>query len=145
MNAFAIVIQSLSHVQLFATLRTAACQAFLSFNSSCSLLRFMSIELVMLFNHLNLCRLLLLLPSNFPLIKVFSNDSVFISGSQSIGVPASASVLPMNIQGLFPLRLTGLISFLPKGLSGVFSSTIFLKHQFFGPLPSLWSNSHICT
>ena len=58
---------------------------------------------------------------------------------------ASASVLPMNIQGWFPLGLTGLISLLSKGLSRVFSSAIVVKNQFFGAQPSLWSNSHICT
>ena len=77
---------------------------------------------------------------------------VFTSGDQSIGASASASVLPMNIQGWFPLGSTGLISLLTKGLSRVFSSTIW-KHQFFKAesintekaRPSLWSNSHICT
>ena len=56
----------------------------------------------------------------------------FTSGSQSIGASASASVLPMNIQGWFPLRLTGFISLHSKGLSRVFSSTTIWKHQFFG-------------
>ena len=64
---------------------------------------------------------------------------------QSTGVSASASVLPMNILGWFPLRLTGLISLQSKGLSRVFSSTTILKHHFFVTQPSLWSNSHICT
>ena len=58
-------------------------------------------------------------------------------------VSASTSVLPMNIQGLFPLRLTGLISLQSKGLSRVFSSTTIRKHQFFDTQPCLWSNSHI--
>ena len=61
-------------------------------------------------------------------------------GSRSVG--ASASVLPMNIQGWFLLGLTGLIFFLTKGLSRVFSSIIIWKHQFFGAQPSLWPNSH---
>ena len=65
------------------------------------------------------------------------------SGSQSIG--ASASVLPMNVQGWLPLGLTGLISLQSKGLSRVFSSTTIWRPQFFGVQPSLWSNSHICT
>ena len=64
-------------------------------------------------------------------------------GGQSIG--ASASVLPMNVHGWFPLGLTALISLLPKGLSKVFSTTTIWKHQFFGSQPSLWSKSHICT
>ena len=71
--------------------------------------------------YLTICRLLLFLPSVFPSIRVFSSESAFISGGQSIG--ALALVLPMNIQGLFPLGLTGLISLLSKGLSRVFSST----------------------
>ena len=70
-----IVVQSLSHVQLFATPWTAACQPSLPFIVSQSLLKLMSIELVMLSNHLILCRPLLLLPSIFPSIRVFSNES----------------------------------------------------------------------
>ena len=62
---------------------------------------------------------------------------LFASGGPSIGAPASASVLPMNIQALFPLGLTGLISLLSKGLSRVFSSTTIQKHQFFSAQPSL--------
>ena len=62
------------------------------------------------------------------------------SGGQSIGASALASALPMNIQGWFPLELTGLISLKSKGLSRVFSTTI-QKHQFFGTKSSLWSNS----
>ena len=68
-------VQSLSHVQLFATPGTAACQTSLSSTTSWSLLKFMSIELVMLSNHFILCRPLLLLPSIFPSIRVFSNES----------------------------------------------------------------------
>ena len=67
------------------------------------------------------------------------------SSDQSIGASASASVLQMNIQGWFPLRLIGLISLQSKGLSRVFFSTTVQKHQFFGAQPSLWSNSHIHT
>ena len=67
---------------------------------------------------------------------------VFASGGQSIGVSASASVLPVNIQDSFPFWLTGLISLQSRGLSRVFSSTTVGKHQFFGAYPSLWSNSH---
>ena len=57
----------------------------------------------------------------------------------------SASVLPMTIQGWFPLRLTGLISLLSKGFSGILFSTKVQKHQFFGAQPSLWSSSHVHT
>ena len=71
------LIQSLSHVQLFATPRTAACQASPSITNSQSLLKFMSIESVMPSKHLILCHPLLLLPSIFPSIRVFSNEFVF--------------------------------------------------------------------
>ena len=122
------VVQSLSHVQLFATPWTAACQASLSFTISWSLLKLMFDELVMPTNHLILCHPLLLLPSIFPSIRVFSDELTLWSGGQSIGVSASASVLPMNIQGWFPLELTGFISLQPKGLSRVFSNTTVQKH-----------------
>ena len=79
---------------------------------------------------------------SFPASGSFSVSWLFPSGSQSIGALASASVLSINIQGLFPLGLTGLISLQSKGLSRVFSNQ---KHQFFSTQPSLWSNSHICT
>ena len=84
-----------------------------------------------------LSRPLLLLPSIFPSIKVFSNGQLFASGGQSIVVSVSTSVLPMNIQGWYPLRLTGLISLQAKGLSRVFSSTTVQKHQFFSTQLSL--------
>ena len=70
-----VLVQSLSHAQFFVTPRTAACQASLPFTISQSLLRFTFIELVMLSNHLILCSYLLLLPSIFPSIRVFSNES----------------------------------------------------------------------
>ena len=73
----------------------------------------------------------------FPVIQLFT------SGDQSIGASASASILPMNIQGWFPLGLTDLISLLSKGLSRVFSSTTIQKHKFFGAQPSWWSSSHM--
>ena len=72
-----VSVQSLSHVWLFVTPWTAACQASLSITSSQSLLKLMSIESVMPSNHLILCHPLLLLPSIFPSIRVFSNESVF--------------------------------------------------------------------
>ena len=107
--------------------RTAACQASLSFNISWSLLKLISIESMMPSNHLILCSLLLW-PLIFPSIRVFSNESAHIR-CQSIGASASTSVFPMNIQGWFPLGLTGLISLLFKGLSRVFSSTAIWKPQ----------------
>ena len=70
-------------------------------------------------------------------------SQLLTSSGQSTG--ASASILPMNIQGWFPLRLTGLISLLSKRLSRAFSSTTVWKHQIFKALPSFWSNSHIHT
>ena len=84
-------------------------------------------------------------PQSFPASGSFPMTQFFESGGQSIGVSASALVLPMNIQGWFPLWLTGLISLLSKWLSRVFSNTTIWKHQFFGTLPFLLSNSHICT
>ena len=75
-NQFSAV-QSLSHVQLFATPWTAACQASLSITSSQNLLKLMSIKSVMLSNHLILCHPLLLLPAIFLSIRVFSNDTIF--------------------------------------------------------------------
>ena len=104
-----------SCVQLFATPWTAAPQASLSFTNSQSLLKLMSIESVMPSNHLILFCTLLLPPSTFPIIRVFSNESVLHSGGQNIGVSASASVLPMDIQDGFPLGLTGLISLAVQG------------------------------
>ena len=80
---------------------------------------------------------------SFPASGAFPMSRPFPSGSQNIGASWSASVLPMNIQGWFPLGLTGLISMLSKGLARVFSNTTVQKHQFFGAQPSLWSNSHI--
>ena len=135
-----VVVKLLSCVQLFVTPWTAACQASQSFTIFWSLLKLLSIESVMLFNRLILCHLLL--PSVFPSIRVFSNEMAFCIGGQSIGAPAS--VLPINIQCWFPLRLTGLI-LLFKGFSRVFVSTTVWKHEFFSTQPSLWSRSHILT
>ena len=79
-------------------------------------------------------------------IRVFSRCFWFFkSGGQSIGYSASASVLPMNIQGLFTLGLISLISLQSKGLSRVFSRTTIQKHRFFSTQSSLWSNFHIHT
>ena len=79
---------------------------------------------------------------SFPASGSFPMSQFFTSGGQSIGVSASPSVLPMNIQDWFPLGWTGLIS---KGLARVFFTITVEKHQFFSAQPSLWSNSHICT
>ena len=108
----------------------AACQASLYSSMSWSLFRLMSIESVMLSNHLIFCH-----------HSLFTFKSFLASGSFPISRPSirastSASVLPMSLQGWFLLVLTGLISLLSKGLSRVFSSTTFRKHQFFSTLPS---------
>ena len=103
-------VQSLSRVQLFVTPWIAACQASLSITNSRSLLKFMSIESVMPSNHLIFCCPLLLPPSISPSIRVCSDESVLHIRCQSIGVSASPSVFPMNIQDCFPLGWTGWIS-----------------------------------
>ena len=94
-----VVVQLLSHVQLPVTSWTAVRLASLSFTISQNLLNLMSTEWMMSSNHPVLCHPLLLLPSIFPRIRVFSNKSLLASGDQSIGASASASVLPINIQG----------------------------------------------
>ena len=132
------LVQSLSHVWLFASTWTAAHQASLPITSSWRLLKLMSIESVMPSNHLILCHPFLLLSSIFPSIRVFFPVShLFTSHDQSIGASASTSVLPMNIQDWFPWEWTGWISLLSQGLSRVFSNTTVQKHQFFGTQLSL--------
>ena len=135
----------LSCVRLFATPWTAARQASLSVNNSQSLLKLVSITLVMPSNYLILCRPLLLPPLIFPSIRVFSNELVLCIIGQSVGVSASASVLPMNIQDWFPLGWIGWTSLQSMGLSRVSYSTTVQKHQFFGTQPSSWFNCHIHT
>ena len=81
-------------------------------------------------------------PQSFPESGTFPVSHLFTSDDQNTGASASASILPVNIQGLSPLRLTGLIFLLSKGLSGVFSGTTDERHQFFSVLPSLQSSSH---
>ena len=78
---------------------------------------------------------------SFPASGSFQMSQFFASGGQSIGLSASTSVLPMNIQDRFPLGWTGLISLLSNGLSRVFSNPTVQKHQFFSAKPSLQSNS----
>ena len=113
--------------------------------NSWSLLKFMSIASVMPSNHLILCCRLLLMPSIFPSIRVFPNDSVL-----PIRWPKhwsfSFSISPSNEHpGLISLKWTGWISLQSKGLSRVFSNTTVQWHQFFGAQPSSQSNSHIRT
>ena len=82
---------------------------------------------------------------SFPASGSFLMSQFFVSGGQSIGVSASASVLPMNIQDWFPFELTGLISLQSKQFSRVFSNSTVQKHQFFSTQLSSQSNSHIHT
>ena len=117
----------LCHVWLFETPWTEAQPGFLVLHHLLEFAWIHSIEFVIPSRHLILFHPLLLLPSIFPNIRVFSNES----GNQSIEVSASESVLPMNIQDWFPLGWAGWISLQSKGLSKVFSNTIIQKHQFF--------------
>ena len=132
-----------------ATPRTIAQQASLSFTISQSLLKLISIELVIPCNHLIFCWPLPLLPSIFPSIRVFSKWVFPLSSwhkmAKVLELQHQPSVFPMNIKGWFPLGLTGLISLLSRGLSRIFSSITVWKHQFLGAQPPLCSNSHICT
>ena len=119
-------------------------QASLSFTISQSLLKFMSIESVMLSHHLILGHPLLL-SSVFPSIRVFSNESTLRMRWPKYGVSALASFLPKKSQGWSPVEWTGWISLQSKGLSRVFSNTTVQKHQFFGAQLSSQSNSHLHT
>ena len=120
-----------------ATPCTAAHQASLSITNSWSLLRLMSIESVMLSSHLILCCPLLLLPSIFPSIKVFSNESVLrIRWPKTWSF--SFSISPSNeYSGLISFRMDWLDLLLNKGLSRVFSNTTVQKHLFYGAQLSL--------
>ena len=140
-----ILLPISNYLQFSSVDLCAARQVSLSITNSRSLLKLMSIESVIPSNHLTLSRPLLLLPSMFPSIKVFSNESALCIRWQSIGVSASTSVLPVNIQDLFSLGWTGCISLQSKELSRVFSNTTVQKHQFFGVQFSLQSNSHVHT
>ena len=135
---FFVVVQSLSNIWFFVTPWAAAHPASLSFTSpeTCS----NSCPFRWWYNPIISSSVI-----PFSCLQSFPLSGSFPSGSQSIGVPASASVLPMNIQDWFPLGLTGLISLQSKGLSRVSSSTTIQKHQFFGTQLSLQSSSHIHT
>ena len=123
---------------------TAARQASLSITNSRSLPELMSIESVMPSNHLILCHPLLLLPSIFPNIRVFSNESALCIRWPKYWT-ASISVLPVKTQDWSPVRWTDWISLQSKGLSRVFSNTTVQMHQFFSAQLSSQSNSHIHT
>ena len=132
-------VQSLSHVWLFANPWTAARQDSLSFTVSWSLLKLMSIELVMPSISSSVVPFSSC-PQSFPASGSFQMSQLFTSGGQSIGV--SAGVLPMNIQDWFPLGLTGLISLQSKGLSRVFCNTTVQRTDssvfslLYGPIPT---------
>ena len=115
-SVIVVTVHSLSHIQLFVTPWTAALQTSLFFTGFQSLLRFMSIESVMPFNHLTLCHLLLLLLPIFPSIRVFSNESTLhISWPKYWSF--SFSISPSNeYSGWYPLGLIALLSLQPKGL-----------------------------
>ena len=139
------VVQSLSHIRLFVTPWTAAHQASLSFTVSLSLLKFMSIESVIPSNHLILCHPLLRLPSIFPSIRVFSNESTLhIRRPKYWGF--SFGISPSKeYSRLIPFRMDWFDLLAVQGTLRVFSSTTVWKHQFFGVQPYLWSNYHIHT
>ena len=128
-------LSSSSSSGLFGTPWTAACQASLSITNFWSLLKLMSIESVIPSNHLILCYPLLLLPSIFHNIRVFSNESVLRLRWPKYWSFSFSISPPMNMQDWFPLGFTGLIS--SKELSWVFSNTTVQKHQFFDAQLSL--------
>ena len=135
------LVQLLSRVWLFVTPWIAARQA-LSITNSLSLLNSCPLSQRC---HPTISSSVIPFSSclqSFAASGSFQMTQFFASGGQSIGVSASTSVLPMNIQDWFPLGWTGWISLPSKGLSRVFSNTTVQKHQFFGAQLSLWSNSH---
>ena len=127
-----ILLFSRSVMSDFVTPCTAVHQASLSITNSQSLLKLMTIDSVMPSNHLILCLPLLLLPSVFPSIRVFSNDLVLHFRWPKYWSFSFSNSLLMNIQDWFPLGLAGLIPLQSKWFSRVFSSTTVQKHQFFG-------------
>jgi hypothetical protein len=132
---------------MFNTLRPCGLQhaRLLSFTVSLSLLKLLCTESVMPSNHLILCHLLLLLPSVFPRIRVFSNElALHIRWPKDWSF--SFGISPSNeYSGLISFRIDCLISLQSKKLSRVFSRTTIQKHQFFSAQPSFWSNPHIHT
>ena len=135
-----VVVQSLSHARVFAAPWTAACQATLSFTISLSLLNLMS--MTSRWCHPNHFIPFSSYLQSFKASGFFPMNQLFASRGQSIAASPSASVLPMTIEGWFPLGVIGSISLLSKGLSRAFSSATIWKHQFFSAQASLWSNSH---
>ena len=138
-------VESLSHARLFETQWTAVRQASLSITNSWSLLKLTSIEPVMPSNHLIFCCSLLLPPSIFPSIRVFSNESAL-----HIRWPKywsfSFSISPSKeYSGFISFRMDWFDLLAVQGTLKVFSNPTVQKHQFFGTQLSLWSNSHIHT
>ena len=126
-------VHSLSHVRLFATTWTATCQAFQSVTNSRSLLKLLKLISIKSVMPKTISSFVIPFSSrlqSFPASGAFPKSQFFTSGGQSIGVSASASVLPMNIQDWFLLGLTGWISLQSKGLSRVFSNTTVQEYQF---------------
>ena len=141
-------VQSLSHVRLFETPWTgflSSMPGFLSITYFQSLSKLMSSESMMPSNYFILCRPLLLLPSIFPSIRVFSNDSALLIRWPKYWSFSFNISLPVNTQDWSLSRWTGWISLQSKGLSRVFSKTTVQKQQFFGTQLSSQSNSHIQT
>ena len=138
-------VQLLSRVKLFATPWTVAHQASLSITNSRSLLKLMSIELVMPSSHLILCRPLLLLLPIPPSTRVFSNESALRMRWPKYWSFSFSIISPKKSQGWSPSEWTGWISLQSKALSRVFSNTTVQKHQFFGAQASSQSNSHVHT
>ena len=139
------LVQSLSHVRLFATLWTTAHQASLSITNSRSSLRLMSIKSVMPSSHLILFRPLLLLPTIPPSIRVFSNElTLRMWWPKDWSFSFSISPSKEHV-GLVSFRMDWMDRLQSKGLSKVFSNNTVQKHQFFGTQLSLQSNSHIHT
>ena len=144
-HQFSSVQFSHSVVSDSATPWIAARQASLSIANSQSLLKLLSIESVI---HPVISSSVVPFsscPQSLPASGSFPVSQLFTWGGQSTGVPALASVLPMNTQDWSPLEWTDWISLQSKGLSRVFSNTTVQKHQFFGAQPSSQSNSHIYT
>ena len=143
LNITFFVVQSPGHFWLFATPWTAACQVSLYPSpspkvcpSSCPLHRWCCLAISSSAILFSFCL------QSFP-VSVFSNElALHIRWPKYWSFSASASVLPMSIQGWFSLGWTGMISRHSKGLSRVFFSTTVQKHQFFSALPSLWSSSY---
>ena len=138
-------VQSLSHVRLFVTSWTTARPAPLSSTISWSLLKFTSIESVMVYNHLILCRPPLLLPSIFPSTRVFSNESALHMRWPKYWSFSFNISLSNEHSELISFRMDWLDLLQSKGLSGVFSSTTVQKQQFFGTQPPSQSSSYSIT